>query len=139
MKLLRITAKLGRIEEEYILAVEELKREIFTELKRIGEIYVSTAKSDSRAKKVYTDRSGNLRSANSYAVYEDGVTVFESIGRQETRQMFEDMKEGKGIELIVGDGMNYASFVEGRSYDVSKAGFEKVESEVRRLAAKWQG
>jgi hypothetical protein len=139
MTFLRITAQLDDLDKEYQEAVSELKREIFLELKRIGEIYVSTAQSDARADRVYTDRTKNLRGANSYAIYEEGVTVFESIGRPETRQMFEDMKEGKGIELIVGDGMNYASFVEGRNYDVSKAGFQKVESEIRRLEAKWQG
>jgi hypothetical protein len=139
MTFLCITAKLDGLEKEYLKAVDELKREIFLELKRIGEIYVSTARSDSRADKVYTDRTGNLRGANSYVIYEDGVIIFESIGRPETRQMFEDMKERKGIELIVGNGMNYASFVEGKGFDVSTSGFRKVESEVRKLAAKWQG
>jgi hypothetical protein len=130
MTWIRITAEFDNLEREYQEAVAELNREIFLELKRIGEIYVSTAQSDSRADKVYTDRTKNLRGANSYVIYEDGITVFESIGRPETRQMFEDIKEGKGIELIVGDGMNYASFVEKRDYDVSKAGFMKVESEI---------
>jgi hypothetical protein len=135
MTRIRITARLTGIDEEYNAAEVLLKREIFLTLSRIGEIYVSTARSDSRAFKVYTDRTGNLRTGHSYIIYENGVMVLESIGRPETKQMFENMKTGKGIEFLVGDGMNYSSFVEGRNFDVSKAGFMKVESEIRRLAA----
>ncbi|MDR1582897.1 MAG: hypothetical protein LBS55_06495 [Prevotellaceae bacterium] len=138
MTLFRIIARLDGLDREYQVAANELRREIFLRLSRIGEMYVSMARSDSRAYKVYTDRTANLRTAHSYAVYEDGVAIYESIGRPETQQMFERMKEGTGIELLVGNGMNYASFVEGKGFDVSTAGFMKVESEIRRLASTWQ-
>jgi hypothetical protein len=119
------------LDDEYRRAEDELYREITLRLMRIGEMYVSTA----RANGNYTDQTTNLRTAHGYIVYRDGVSVFESIGRPETMQMFEEMKTGIGVELIVGDGMNYASFVEGKGYDVSTSGMLKVESEVRKLAS----
>jgi hypothetical protein len=130
MTWLKITAKLQGLDDGFREAGDELRRKAFLILMKIGDMYIST----SRANGTYTDRTGILRTAHSYAIYENGVTVFESIGRPETKQMFEEMKEGKGIEFMVGDGINYASFVEGKNFDVSTSGFRKVESEIRKLA-----
>ena len=105
------------------------RRKAQLKLARIGEIYVI----ESRSKGSYTDRTTNLRNANSYAVYEDGIPIYENFGRPETQAFFDSKKNGVGLELIVGNGMEYASFVEGKNFDVCSSGFLKVESEVRKL------
>ncbi len=106
-----------------------IRRKAILKLSRIGEMYVA----ESRSKGSYQDQTGNLRNANSYAVYEDGIPIFENFGRPETQAFFDSKKNGVGLELIVGNGMEYASFVEGKNFDVCSSGFLKVESEVRKL------
>ena len=96
-------------------------------LTNIGERYIN----EGRESGTYTDRTGNLRNAHSYIINKDGDRIAGVTGRPETLQMFESMKTSIGIQLIVGDGMNYASFVEGRGYNVSTSGFMQVEREIR--------
>lgn len=115
-----------------------IRRKAILRLSRIGEMYIEQARSHKGLKKEgkgndYEDQTTNLRNANSYAVYEDGIPIFENFGRPETQAFFESKKNGLGLELIVGNGMEYASFVEGKNFDVCSSGFLKVESEVRKL------
>lgn len=110
--------------------IEKEKKKIAFELFRIGEAYVNEAKESG----AYQNRTKNLRNANSYRVYIDGKVVHESIGRPETNAMFEKMRIPEGIQLIVGNGMNYASFVESKhGLNVSSSGFLLVERRVREL------
>lgn len=110
-------------------AEEELYQEAITILTEIGELYVAEA----RNKGSFTDQTGNLRNAHSYVVYKGGVQVAGRIGRPDTLELFEKAKVNEGIQLIVGDGMMYASFVEGKGFDVTASGFLMVEREVRKL------
>ena len=116
-------------EDDVNKAIEQFKREAEIELARIGELYVI----ESRTNKTYSDQTGNLRSANSYRVYRDGVPIKEMIGLPETTKIFDELKTGKGLELIVGNGMQYASFVEGKGFNVCSSGFLKVENEIINL------
>lgn len=116
---------LDDIEKEAI----NLKRKYELKLVRIGEMYII----ESRSRGSYTDRTTNLRNANSYAVYRDGILMYGNFGRPETQTFFESNKYGIGLELIVGNGMEYASFVEGKNFNVCSSGFLKVESEVKKL------
>ena len=106
-----------------------MKRGVGLRLARIGEMYVV----ESRTNKTYQDQTSNLKNANSYAVYQDGILVYGSFGRPETQAFFESKKQSVGWELIVGNGMEYTSFVEGKGFNVCSSGFLKVESEVRKL------
>ena len=119
--------------DDFIKGVEKeaLKSKRSSELRlaRVGEMYIS----ESRSKGSYQDQTGNLRNANSYAVYRDGVLLYGSFGRPETQSFFDSKKHGIGLELIVGNGMEYTSFVEGKGFNVCSSGFLKVESEVRKL------
>ena len=100
-------------------------------LTNIGEDYINTAKSK-KGKTDFTDRSDNLRNAHSYIIYNYGERIAGVIGRTETLQMFESIKDSSAkLQFIVGDGMNYASFVEGKGFDVCTSGFMMVEREVR--------
>ena len=42
-------------------------------------------------------------------------------------------KDGTGIELVCGNGMEYCTWVEAKGYDVVSSGFLKVESEARKI------
>lgn len=108
---------------------ERIKNTVRAKLQRIGEIYVAT----SREKGSYTDQTGNLRSANGYGIVEDGVLTEVVTGRTETIEGIRQETVKADMELIVGDGMNYASSVEARGKDVSSSGFLAAEKEARKL------
>jgi len=109
--------------------IEVEKRKIALYLSRIGEEYVNEAKESGN----YQDHTKNLRNANSYRVYIDGKVIYESIGRPETNIMFEKMAIPKGIQLVIGNGMQYASFVESKGFNVVSSGFLSVERKIREL------
>jgi hypothetical protein len=97
--------------------------EIIKRLTNIGELYIAEARQNGS----YTDQTGSLRNAHSYIIYHNGERVAGAIGRTETLNMFEQFKKNEGWQFITGDGMNYASCVEGRGYDVCTYAFMLVE------------
>ncbi|WP_353122663.1 hypothetical protein [Dysgonomonas capnocytophagoides] len=125
----RFNANIGDWEDEINKAIESAMREQEIRLSRIGEMYVI----ESRTRGSYQDQTENLRNANSYAVFRNGELKQGNFGRPETKALFEKVKTGVGLELIVGNGMNYASFVEGHNFNVYSSGFLLVEREVRKL------
>ena len=98
-------------------------KEILNFLINTGELYISAA----RINGSYTDQTGILRIAHSYAIYKDGERLAGNIGRTETLEMFEQLKKNEGWQFMVGDGMQYTSYVEGRGYDVCTSAFMLVE------------
>lgn len=116
-----------------------VKERIAIEYARIGEEYVNEAKqaADYGGLLRYNNDTNNLRNGNSYRVYIDGKPYKESIGRPETNAMFNTMKVNTGIQLVVGTGMNYASFVEGKyERNVTASGFALVERLMHEFKSK---
>lgn len=77
----------------------------------------------------YMDQTGNLRSSIGYVVVVDGQIVRKNVvdlvkngteGTKEAEAFLERLasEHSSGICLIVVAGMNYASYVEGRGYNV---------------------
>jgi hypothetical protein len=126
---LQLTVRIPDLDREFERAEADFKMEVAKILAQIGEDYVSTSKANGG----YKDITGNLRRANSYRVYFKGGIVFESIGLSETGDLFERVKSGAELEFIVGNGMEYASFVEGKGFDVSTSGILKVIQAVNRM------
>ncbi|MDR2765434.1 MAG: hypothetical protein LBB90_10455 [Tannerella sp.] len=123
-----IHASISGLDELYRGATAITKQKIIDRLHKIGEKFVNHAKNTG----TYEDRTSNLRNANSYRIYRDGVMVREFIGRPKTGKIFEELKSGIGIEAFFGNGMEYASFVEGKGYNVVTAAFMWVESEIKK-------
>lgn len=66
----------------------------------------------------YNDVTTNLRNSIGYFVFHDGELIKEH-GNIETNQaLIQDIVVPKGIQLIGIAGMNYASFVESKGYNV---------------------
>lgn len=94
-------------------------------LSYVGEQVLNAARSTNS----YKDQTGNLRSSVGFAVIVDGEVVDVS-GFEPVRNGQEGSKEGadyarelakqfpKGIALVVVAGMNYASYVSAKGYDV---------------------
>jgi len=125
--MINIKVDYGGIDEEMRRAEKQLNAEVINTLTNIGEMYISEARTNGN----YTDQTGNLRNAHSYIVYHNGERAAGYIGRPETLQKFEQMKRNDGWQFIVGDGMDYTSYVEGRGYDVCTSAFALVERLIR--------
>lgn len=120
------------------------KRKAMMLLAEVGETYVNDARSlpsppaSMRGKPHqpnYIDETSNLRNANSYEVYDDGQSVFQAVGRPETRAFFDREKDGDGIEILMGNGMEYASHLEGKGYEVASGPFVRAEDNLRKKFA----
>lgn len=122
IKRLTPTAEIDR----YIAGrVEAIKKALVYNLCAVGEQVLNAA----RLTNSYKDQTGNLRSSIGYVVAVDGEIVqmssFEVVkegsegargGKEYAMQLVRDFPQG--IVLIVVAGMNYASYVSAKGYDV---------------------
>ena len=122
IKRLTPTAEIDR----YIAGrVEAIKRALVYNLCAVGEQVLNAA----RLTNSYKDQTGNLRSSIGYVVAVDGEIVqmssFDTVkegregsrgGKEYAMQLVRDFPHG--IVLIVVAGMNYASYVSAKGYDV---------------------
>jgi len=105
--------------------VEAIKRALVYNLCAVGEQVLNAA----RLTNSYKDQTGNLRSSIGYVVAVDGEIVqmssFDTVkegregsrgGKEYAMQLVRDFPHG--IVLIVVAGMNYASYVSAKGYDV---------------------
>ncbi len=130
---IEVTTPMGEI-EQYIEEQLALKVErLINSLSYIGEGALRIA----REQGSYTDRTGNLRNSTGYVIAVDGqVTTragFDS--KNEDGAAFAEQlartTEGKAV-LVVCAGMNYATYVSARGYDV----LDSAEIEAKVLAEK---
>lgn len=138
--MIRIKMDFSGLDKEVAKAKEKLHHEIVTEMQRIGESYINEGRraTDYSGLKRYENHTNNLRNAHSFRIYRDGQKVTDHMGEingmaNPTDAMFEEKVKGDGYELIVGDGMDYASHVEGKGYNVSTSGFMLVERKVEEF------
>ena len=105
--------------------VEAIKKALVYNLCAVGEQVLNAA----RLTNSYKDQTGNLRSSIGYVVSVDGEIVqmssFDNVkeGREGSREGKEYAMQlvrnfPQGIVLIVVAGMNYASYVSAKGYDV---------------------
>lgn len=130
---LEVTTPIGEIqqyiEEQLALKVEAL----IDKLSYIGEGALRIA----RERGSYTDRTGNLRSSTGYVIAVDGEVIARAgfCTKDEDGAAFAEQlartTEGKAV-LVVCAGMNYATYVSARGYDV----LDSAEIEARALAEK---
>ena len=118
----------GQIERYVQERVERLVRAIIYNLSVVGEKVLNKARSTNS----YKDQTGNLRSSIGYVIAVDGEIVQMSsfapsdngtdrvTGQAAGRAFAEELvrKFPYGIVLIVVAGMNYASYVSAKGYDV---------------------
>ncbi len=86
----------------------------------------------------YTDQTGNLRNSIGYVVLYDGVVKSSVLANQQGKKLLEELipKYSKGLVLIVVAGMNYATYVEAKNYNVLTSAELLAEQEVPRMLRK---
>lgn len=97
--------------------------------------------------KDYTDRTGNLRSSVGYAILDNGELVQEPTvvsvvkdgkdGEARAKEYIKKLQSeyNDGLVLIVVAGMDYATYVQAKGYDVLVSADMKMEEMVERMVA----
>ena len=105
--------------------IERIEQLIIYNLSYVGEQCLTEARSTNS----YKDQTGNLRSSIGYIIAKDGRVIRQSDfavvrkgseGKSEGEQFARSLasKFPEGIVLIVVAGMNYASYVSAKGYNV---------------------
>lgn len=121
------------IEDEFNEGLNQIKLAVKRDMQYIGETYTAVAKENGN----YKDQTGNLRAANGYGIIENCIVTEADAGRSETVSgIQQESSKSADMELIVGNGMEYCSFVEARGYDVVSTGFLEAEKLAKGLLSK---
>lgn len=85
-----------------------------------GESFVKNAREQiqDHAMGTYKDQTTNLRNSIGYFIFHDGRLIAEDSTLASNRLEIQDLVKPRGIQLIGIAGMNYASHVEAKGYNV---------------------
>lgn len=127
---IKCTTPQSEIDAELRKALEEMNRKVIACLQYAGEAAVTEARSYNG--KAYTDQTSNLRSSTGYVIVKDGKIVEtsafdkagsgtdgskgEANGKAYAKQLASQFPNG--YALIVVAGMEYASYVADKGYNV---------------------
>lgn len=112
---------LGDLKEDAQNQSDELHKKILESFFRAGEIFITQARQQvqSHSLGTYEDKTTNLRNSIGYYVFKDGEKMGGESG--EALKSLEDVLSRvvpNGYQLIAIAGMNYASYVEAKGYNV---------------------
>lgn len=119
----------GRVQKETQVQAESLYQRILESFIRAGEKFIKNAReqSEGHAEGHYDDDTTNLRNSIGYFVFHNGENVFKNKGGRNTNVIGEagqieskvqEFINPKGFQLVGIAGMNYASHVESKGYNV---------------------
>lgn len=126
--------------------LNEIEKKQIARLQRLGEMCLVEA----RTNKGYMMQTGALLSSTGYEVFVDGVAIhsqFDAASGAESNAAETGIKSGqniaetigkgtKGIALVVVAGMNYATYVEAKGYNVLSSAEHLAERELPRMLEK---
>jgi hypothetical protein len=143
----------GRYNEQYILrklkeASEQIENDLIKIQAFVGEKFVKEARdglniSGAFPKGDYHDRTANLRSSIGYFILKDGVVIQHNLegnseGIAAAKTALQQIHPRIGaIQLILVAGMDYASYVESKGYNVLTSQGELISVDLERLWKKY--
>lgn len=129
---LQVTTPQAAIEQYVQDKVAEFTEHLTRQLCYIGEAALKAAR-EKGSFKDYTDRSGNLRNSTGYVVAIGGkIAATAGFDKSEGLPFAKELAtttDADGV-LVVCAGMNYATYVSARGYDV----LDSAELEAQRMA-----
>lgn len=101
----------------------EIDKDVFESLQQAGEDFVTGSRGMKKHEGGFGDVTGNLRSSIGYAIRRNGEIIFgnfdgNSTGVAAAKRAIDEVEKIQGLQLIGVAGMNYASEVESRGYNV---------------------
>ena len=126
------------VKEVFDTFVEDVDVQMIQLFSYVGEEFVNQARNTS----TYKDRTGNLRSSIGYVVALDGEVKIDNLegtaeGKARAKELVQQVlsEESAGIVLIGFAGMQYASYVESKGYDVITGSTPKAGKILKELKA----
>lgn len=134
------------VRERFDAFLNEIEKKQIAKLQRLGEMCLVEA----RTNKGYMMQTGALLSSTGYEVFVDGVAIhsqFDAASGAESNAAEMGIKSGQsiaetigkgtnGIALVVVAGMNYATYVEAKGYNVLSSAEHLAERELPRMLEK---
>jgi hypothetical protein len=110
----------GRSMRDVQRQADNLYVKIFNSFIVAGENFIRDARGQMQSHEMgtYMDQTTNLRNSIGYFIFHDGRVVKEVSNYPPNRQLVQDVVKDQGIQLIGIAGMNYASHVESKGYNV---------------------
>jgi len=113
---------IGDINQANEELVAEVENKVIMAMQYAGEDFVAACREQPQGHELgfYNDRTANLRNSEGYLIYKYGELVHESSTRfpAENRTTVADLIDKGAIMLIGIAGMDYASWVESKGYNV---------------------
>ena len=132
------------IQKEIDAFLNRVEKVTQNELMQVGLKFVERARLKTKSQGGFDDQTGNLRSSIGFILLKDGQMVYENYeasrrgtdkatgvaaGREYAEKLGQDYKEGWVIITVA--GMEYASWVQARGYDVIEGSTLTAEKELR--------
>ena len=99
---------------------ETLYQKILNSFIYAAETFIANAREQvqDHAKGTYVDQTGNLRNSIGYFIFYNGELVHEKNEIITNKFKVEELIKPTGFQMILIAGMNYASYVESKGYNV---------------------
>jgi hypothetical protein len=99
---------------------DSLYQKIINSFIYAGETFVKNARGQMQdhAMGTYKDQTTNLRNSIGYFIFHNGKLIHEKNERYTNEALVQDLIRPTGFQLIGIAGMNYASYVESKGYNV---------------------
>lgn len=120
------------IKQDLNLVRQKIERDLMKILQFTGEEFVKEARLMGKGEGGFGDVTGNLRSSIGYFILKDGEVISENLriqsgstlqkvteeGKSAARRVVSGIDKGNGYQLVGVAGMDYASHVESKGYNV---------------------
>lgn len=120
---LKIEFDIKHFRKEMDQLAAEIDNDVFESLQQAGEDFVTSARNMKKSEGGFGDVTKALRSSIGYAIRRDGVIIHgdfkgNSTGVAAAKQAIEEVEKIEGLQLIGVAGMDYASAVESKGFNV---------------------
>lgn len=133
------------IKSELDAARQRIEKGLVDVLNQVGLTFVRDARNMSKAKGGFGDDTGNLRSSIGYFILKNGVIISDNFkqykqgveGKPMADRLLNEVRSKAGYQLVGVAGMNYASHVESKGYNVITAQADLAVVSLDRILTKY--
>lgn len=124
---------------------QRIEKGLVDVLNQVGLTFVRDARNMSKAKGGFGDDTGNLRSSIGYFILKNGVIISDNFkqykqgveGKPMADRILNEVRSKASYQLIGVAGMDYASYVESKGYNVITAQAELAVVSLDRILTKY--
>jgi hypothetical protein len=117
---LKVNWSQSTLQQDAIRQTDNLHKRMIRSYQMAGEKFIKAAREQIQSHNMgtYNDRTTNLRNSIGYFIFENGTLIESNNELESNLEQVQPLVNNTGIQLIGIAGMNYASFVEAKGYNV---------------------